>query len=37
MNVKIMKKFTEYQLEQVFIEFIQEQGYVYENGKNVNW
>lgn len=28
-------KYTEYQLEQAFIEFFQGQGYVYENGKNV--
>lgn len=28
-------KYTEYQLEQAFIELIQAQGYVYENGKNI--
>ncbi len=28
-------KFTEYQLEQAFIQLITEQGYTYENGKNV--
>lgn len=28
-------KFTEYQLEQAFIELFQGQGYAYENGKNV--
>lgn len=28
-------KYTEYQLEQAFIELIQEQGYAYENGKNI--
>lgn len=30
-----MNKFTEYQLEQAFIQLITEQGYTYENGKNV--
>lgn len=29
-------KFTEYQLEQAFIQLLTEQGYTYENGKNVN-
>ena len=28
-------KFTEYQLEQAFIQFLTEQGYAYENEKNV--